>query len=125
MSKAKKNMAVQTKYFRKEYNSEKGNFELIEIPLNIDNWGYVQLDATVRTAFLKFGFPYPKYAIIENFSHFMRINLFREAINNENELSDWDMRRGFVESELDIQAKINSTDIENAEDWVKIEFKIL
>lgn len=27
--------------------------------------------------------------------------------------------------ELDIQAKINSTDIENVEDWVKIEFKIL
>ena len=59
-------MSKQTKYFVKEYNTEKGEFELIEIPLNIDNWFYVQLDGTVRTSFFKYGFPYPKYAIIEN-----------------------------------------------------------
>ena len=61
-------MATQTKYFAKEYNTEKGEFELIEIPLNRDNWFYVQLDSTVRTSFFKYGFPYPKYAIIEKIS---------------------------------------------------------
>ena len=119
-------MAAQTKYFRKEYNREKGEFELIEISLNRDNWFYVQLDGTVRTAFLKFGFPYPKYGIIENFSHFMVVKVFRETIDDEKELGDWEMRRSLVESELDIQAKANSTDYEDdIEDWMKIEFKIL
>ena len=78
-------MAAQTKYFAKEYNTEKGEFELIEIPLNRDNWFYVQLDGTVRTSFFKYGFPYPKYAIIEKHTNYMIIELFREDIKDEKE----------------------------------------
>ncbi len=119
-------MSKQTKYFAKEYNTEKGEFELIEIPLNIDNWFYVQLDGTVRTSFFKYGFPYPKYAIIEKHTNYMLIELFREDIKDEKELKDWEQRHLFVKSELDLQAKCNSSDEEDGiEDWVKIEFKIL
>ena len=119
-------MSKQTKYFVKEYNTEKGEFELIEIPLNIDNWFYVQLDGTVRTSFFRYGFPYPKYAIIEKHTHYMLIELFREDIKDEKELKDWELRHLFIKSELDLQAKCNSSDEEDdIEDWVKIEFKIL
>lgn len=119
-------MAAQTKYFVKEYNTEKGEFELIEIPLNIDNWFYVQLDGTVKTSFFKYGFPYPKYAIIEKHTNYMLIELFREDIKDEKELKDWELRHLFIKSELDLQAKCNSSDEEDdIEDWVKIEFKIL
>ena len=119
-------MATQTKYFAKEYNTEKGEFELIEIPLNRDNWFYVQLDSTVRTSFFKYGFPYPKYAIIEKHTHYMIIKLFREGIKDEKEVKDWELRHSFVESELDLAAKFNSRDEEDdIENWMKIEFKIL
>ena len=119
-------MAAQTKYFTKEYNTEKGEFELIEIPLNRDNWFYVQLDSTVRTSFFKYGFPYPKYAIIEKHTHYMIIKLFREDIKDEKEVKDWELRHSFVESELDLAAKFNSRDEEDdIENWMKIEFKIL
>ena len=115
-------MSKQTKYFAKEYNTEKGEFELIEIPLNRDNWFYVQLDGTVRTSFFKYGFPYPKYGIIEKHTNYMLIELFREDIKDEKELKDWELRHSFVESELDLAAKFNSRD---EEDDMKIEFKIL
>ncbi len=119
-------MATQTKYFKNEYNSEKGEFELIEIPLNRDNWFYVQLDSTVRTSFFKYGFPYPKYGIIENHSPFMIVKLFREGIKDEKELMHWYAEHLFVESELELQAKCNSNDEEDdIEDWAKIVFKIL
>lgn len=119
-------MAAQTKYFAKEYNTEKGEFELIEIPLNRDNWFYVQLDGTVRTSFFKYGFPYPKYAIIEKHTNYMIIELFREDIKDEKEVKDWELRHSFVESELDLAAKFNSRDEEDdIENWMKIEFKIL
>ena len=119
-------MAAQTKYFAKEYNTEKGEFELIEIPLNRDNWFYVQLDGTVRTSFFKYGFPYPKYVIIEKHTNYMIIELFREDIKDEKEVKDWELRHSFVESELDLAAKFNSRDEEDdIENWMKIEFKIL
>ena len=119
-------MAAQTKYFAKEYNTEKGEFELIEIPLNRDNWFYVQLDGTVRTSFFKYGFPYPKYAIIEKHTNYMIIELFREDIKDEKEVKDWELRHSLVESELDLAAKFNSRDEEDdIENWMKIEFKIL
>lgn len=119
-------MAAQTKYFAKEYNTEKGEFELIEIPLNRDNWFYVQLDGTVRTSFFKYGFPYPKYAIIEKHTNYMIIELFREDIKDEKQLKDWELRYLFLKSELDSQAKCNSSDEEDGiEDWMKIEFIIL
>jgi hypothetical protein len=86
----------------------------------------VQLDGTVRTSFFKYGFPYPKYAIIEKHTNYMLIELFREDIKDEKELKDWELRHLFIKSELDLQAKCNSSDEEDdIEDWVKIEFKIL
>lgn len=119
-------MSKQTKYFVKEYNTEKEEFELNEIPLNRDNWFYVQLDATVRTSFFKYGFPYPKYAIIEKHANYMLIELFRQDIKDEKELKDWELKHLFLKYELDLQAKCNSTDEEDdIEDWMKIEFKIL
>ena len=119
-------MAAQTKYFRKEYNSEKGEFELIEIPLNRDNWFYVQLDTTVRTSFFKYGFLYPKYAIIEKHANYMLIELFRQDIKDEKELKHWEIMNFYLKSELELQAKCNSTDEEDdVEHWMKIEFKIL
>lgn len=119
-------MSKQTKYFAKEYNTEKGEFELIEIPLNRDNWFYVQLDGTVRTSFFKYGFPYPKYGIIEKHRHYMILELFREDIKDEKELKDWELRHLFLECELDLLAKCHSSDEEHdIEDWAEISFKIL
>lgn len=121
----KTNLSKQTKYYRRIYNKELMVFELEEIPLNRNNWYYVQLDATVRTAFLKYNCPLPKYGIIEELTHNTTINLFRDNIKNKKDLMNWFEKLFYIKSDLDIQAKCNSTDIiEDDENWVKYEFKI-
>jgi len=121
----KTNLSKQTKYFRRIYNHELLKFELEEIPLNRDNWYYVQLDASVRTAFLKYNCPLPKYGIIEELTHYTIINLVRDNVKSEKDLLHWYKNRSNIQSDLDIQAKCNSNDIEENENWIKYEFKII
>ena len=121
----KTNLSKQTKYFRKIYNKELMEFELEEIPLNRNNWYYVQLDATIRTTFLKYNCPLPKYGIIEELAHYTTITLFRDNIKNKKDLINWFEKSLYIKSDLDIQAKCNSTDIEDDENWLTYEFKIL
>ena len=121
----KTNLSKQTKYYRRIYNRELMEFELEEIPLNRDNWYYVQLDATVRTAFLKYKCPLPKYGIFEELNHYIVINLVRDNIKNTKDLFQWYKSYPHIKNELDLQAKCNSSDMEDTEDWIKYEFKIM
>ena len=121
----KTNLRKQTKYFWKEYNKDKMEFELIEIPFNKENWFYVQIDATIRTAFLKYNFPLPPYVIVEKLTHYMTFYIVRDKIKNKKELLKWQEKCLCIKSDLDIQAKCNSTDEEDDEDWVHFEFKIM
>lgn len=121
----KTNLSMQTKYFWKEYNKDKMEFELIEIPFNKENWFYVQIDATIRTAFLKYNFPLPPYVIVEKLTHYMTFYIVRDKINDKKELLYWQEKCLCIKSDLDIQAKCNSTDEEDDEDWVHFEFKLL
>ena len=121
----KTNLSKQTKYFWKEYNKDKMEFELIEIPFNKENWFYVQIDATIRTAFLKYNFPLPPYVIVEKLTHYMTFYIVRDKINDKKELLYWQEKCLCIKSDLDIQAKCNSTDEEDDEDWVHFEFKLI
>lgn len=118
-------LSKQTKYFWKEYNKDKMEFELIEIPFNKENWFYVQIDATIRTAFLKYDFPLPSYVIVEKLTHYMTFYIVRDKINDKKELLYWQEKCLCIKSDLDIQAKCNSTDEEDVEDWVHFEFKLI
>ena len=121
----KTDLSKQTKYFWKEYNKDKMEFELKEIPFNKDTWFYAQVDATIRTAFLKYDFPIPPYVIVEKLTHYMTFYIIRDKIKNEKELLKWQEKWVCIKSDLDIQAKCNSTDEEDDEDWVHFEFKLL
>ena len=121
----KTNLSKQTKYYRRIYNRDLSKFELEEIPLNRDNWYYVQLDATVRTTFLTYDCPLPKYGIIEELTHCIVINLFRDDIKNEDDLKKWFEKSICIQSDLDLQAKCNSTSIEDIDDWIEYKFNIL
>lgn len=121
----KTDLSKQTKYFWKEYNKDKMEFELVEIPFNRENWFYVQIDATIRTAFLKYNFPLPLYVVVEKLTHYMTFYIVRDKIKNQKELLKWHEKYLCVKSDLDIQAKCNSTDEEDNEDWVHFEFKLI
>jgi hypothetical protein len=115
-------MINQTKYFRKVWNSEDKKFEYTEIPFNRDNWFYVQMDASVRTAFLKYNCHVPKYGIIEELPNNTMIYLFRDDIKTEIGLVNWEEKWRYVQSELDIQAEVNSNHDDNLTSY---KFKIL
>lgn len=121
----KTDLSKQTKYFWKEYNKDTMEFELKEIPFYKDTWFYAQVDATIRTTFLKYDFPIPPYVIVEKLTHYMTFYIIRDKIKNEKELLKWQEKWVCIKSDLDIQAKCNSTEIEDDEDWIIYSFEII
>ena len=114
-----------TKYFLKEYNQCTQKFELIEIHFNRENWFFAQVDASIRTIFCKYNFPIPPYVIVEKLDHHITLYIVRDKINNQKELLEWSKKWFFVQSDLDIQAKCNSSNMEDDEYWVHYEFKLI
>ena len=100
----------KTKYFRREVDYREKTEEFVEIPLNRDNWWYVQLDATIRTAFNKYKLKLPKYVIIREYSDLSLITIVRENIDSEEEMKRWYFNKVFVQDELKNQTDANSTD---------------
>ena len=114
-----------TKYFLKEYNQFTQKFELIEIHFNRENWFFAQVDASIRTIFYKYDFPIPPYVIVEKLDHHITLYIVRDKINNQKELLEWSKKLLFIQSDLDIQAKCNSSNMEDDEYWVHYEFKLI
>ena len=114
------NKVLQTKYYKNRYNSKSGNFELIEIPLNKENWWYVQLDASIRFVFMKYIRLIPETIIIEPINNHTTIKIIRPNLNNLEEVNTWLQRKIMVLDELELQAKSNSD-----EDSIIYHFEIL
>ena len=119
------NQINQTKYYKKYFDQEKSDFVYEEISLNKKNWWYVQVDASIRYAFLKHHFKLPRQVVIQFCSHYTYINIFRAPLNTISQVKKWEEKYLWVLDELEQQAKCNSTDNEDNENWVKYEFKIL
>ena len=56
----------------------------VEIPLNMENWFYVQVQSTIRTAFYKYEIKMPKYVFVEENGENVKITVFR------SDLDDWE-----------------------------------
>lgn len=124
----KTNLSKQTKYFKQFFNRETLKFELKEIPLGRDTWFYVQVDATIRTTFLKYDLPLPKYVIVEELSTETIFKIFRDTIKTPKELQEWNQKWIYVFDDLKHQAECNSSgpwEDENNETYMKFEFKLL
>ena len=122
----KTDLSKQTKYFKQVFNSKTHKFELEHVPLGRNTWWYVQLDATIRTTFLKYGFPLPKYVVFDELTHHTIINVFRSTIKNEKELLQWKEKYIYVLDELKHQAEFNSIDSEDDEtNFIRYEFKLI
>ena len=118
-------LSEQTKYYKYFFNQDTKEFEMTEIPLNRDNWGYVQLDASIRTAFLKFNTKFPKYVVLTEGGHYTWIDVYRADIENAEELFAWQKNKVLINSELNQQAEANSTYMEDTENWIIYKFKVL
>lgn len=124
----KTNLSKQTKYYKKIYNKDKKDFELIEVPLNPDNWWYVQIDASIRTAFLTYNCYIPKYVVIEQYTvrfdtECIVINIFRENLKSEKDLLEWNQKWIYIKSDLDRQAQANTDEFGDTP--VVYKFKLL
>lgn len=119
------NQINQTKYYKKYFDENKHDFVYEEIPLNKNNWWYVQVDASIRYAFLKHHIKLPRQVVIQFCSHYTYINIFRAPLNTISQIKKWEEKYLWVLDELEKQAKCNSIDNEDSENWVKYEFKFL
>lgn len=99
---------METKFFLKDYSLDDKKYVLNEIELNKNNWFYVQVNASIRTTFLKYGVKFPKYVIFEELHGCTIIKVFRDDIENEKELLNWAQKYIFIKDELNIQAQANS-----------------
>lgn len=122
----KTDLSKQTKYFKQVFNKKTLKFDLEEIPLGRDTWWYVQIDASIRYAFLKHNLQIPKYIVVEDVIHYITFKIYRENIKNINELKEYNEKLKYVLDELKFQAECNSSDEEdNPNYWVKYEFKLM
>ena len=121
----KTDLSKQTKYFKQVFNKETLKFELEEIPLGRDTWWYVQVDASIRYAFLKHNLQLPKYVVVEEVTHYITFKIYRENIKNFKELQEYNEKLKYVFDELKMQADCNSSDSEEDDYWVKYEFKLM
>ena len=122
----KTDLSKQTKYFKQVFNKKTLKFDLEEIPLDRDTWWYVQIDASIRYAFLKHNLQIPKYIVVEDVTHYITFKIYRENIKNINELKEYNEKLKYVLDELKFQAECNSSDEEdNPNYWVKYEFKLM
>ena len=122
----KTNLSKQTKYFRKIFSAEKKDFVLIEFdPFAKANWIYAQIDATIRTTFYKYDIQIPPFVIVEELTHYIVLYIVRPKVTTEKELCQWVDKYIYIQDELNRQAKCNSNEYEDTEDWIKYEFKIL
>ena len=122
----KTDLSKQTKYFKQVFNKKTLKFDLEEIPLDRDTWWYVQIDASIRYAFLKHNLQIPKYIVVEDVTHYITFKIYRENIKNINELKEYNEKLKYVLDELKFQAECNSSDeYDDPDYWVKYEFKIM
>lgn len=90
-------------------------------PLNRKNWWYVQLNASIITAFGKYRMDYPKCVFVDVFT-FMKltqITIVRNNIKNDGDAKKWYYASLLVENALKVQAEANSTD------EMKYEFRVI
>ena len=96
-----------------------------EIKLTCDNMWYVQLDATIRFVFLKYGVGLPPFVIVNEMLHHTDIIILRRDISTIEEAINWNDSRVFIYDELKQQANSNSSSQEDGENWVKYKIKII
>ena len=122
----KTDLSKQTKYFKQVFNQKTLKFDLEEIPLGRNTWWYVQVDSSIRYAFLKHNLQIPKYVVVEDVTHYITFKIYRENIKNIKELQEYNEKLNYVLDELKSQAECNSSNEYDAPDyWVKYEFKIM
>lgn len=122
----KTDLSKQTKYFKQVFNQKTLKFDLEEIPLGRNTWWYVQVDSSIRYAFLKHNLQLPKYVVVEDVTHYITFKIYRENIKNINELKEYNEKLKYVLDELKFQAECNSSDEEDDPNyWVKYEFKLM
>ena len=116
-----------TKYYHrtaKPLNQEQEPW--VEIPLNRDNWWYVQLDGSIRTAFFRYGLPDPEMVIVEDsipregVVPVVNIMVVRPPLRTLDGFNLWREKKLYVESELKRQADANSDDYEGVVYTIKV-----
>lgn len=90
-----------------KYHKVVGYQEYEDIPLNLENMWFVQLNASICSAFLKFGFQEPSDVFINAKGSTTKIIIVRSPIEDSVK---WYNDRYFIMEELNIQADANKTD---------------
>ena len=69
---------------------------------------FVQVDATIRTAFSHYGLKDPVAVYVDDYDTFSNIYVFRNSLDKENEYINYMNKYNLLKDELDIEAKANS-----------------
>lgn len=83
----------------------------VEEDQQFDNWFFGQMNASIRTAFMTYGLPVPKYAFIDRMyrdCNQMTIVLVRDDVKDEKEARKWVVDYLCVLDDLEHQAWANS-----------------
>ena len=111
----------KTEYYRK--NHDTGIWEYVPVDKNHIWW--FQLDGSIRFAFMKYDMEFPKYVMIDEYTHLSVIKIIRHPITTVHQAAQWEDKIIFIMDELKRQAEANSTTEEDCENWKTYKFEII
>ena len=98
-------MTNKTKYFHRDFRNAT---EWKEVPLDKDHWWFVQVDATIHTAFSRYGLHEPSAVYVDDYETFSNIYIVRNNLKNPMEVTDWLFKFSSLKNELNLAAEANS-----------------
>ena len=96
------------------------------VPLNRDNWWFVQLNGTIETAFYHYGISNPPAVYVEEVQYYeedvpeVHIYVVRPPLEIPEDVEQWNEYGFCVKSELEMQANCNSV-----EDVIKYKIEVI
>ena len=86
------------------------------VPLNRDNWWFVQLNGTIETAFYHYGISNPPAIYVEEVQYYekevpeVHIYVVRPPLEMPEDVEMWLAKKFYIEQELISQARTNSNE---------------
>ena len=93
--------------------------------IKLKEWFWKQMEASIRTIFLKYGFDFPEIVFVQEFDHLVVVQIMRPNFDTLEDAAKWQKSRVYILDELSLQAEANSTDEYDGENYLTYTFKII
>ena len=96
-----------------------------EETIKLKEWFWKQMEASIRTIFLKYGIDFPEIVFVQEFDHLVVVQIMRPNFDTLEDAAKWQKSRVYILDELSSHAEVNSSDEYDGEHYVRYKFEII